>query len=690
VALIGKNESGKTALLEALAHLNKDYPIDDKDLCDDLVDRLTAEDRIVTGSFDLTEDEQALVAKEFPEVSPISEVTIFRSKSSPTIEYDFTGVKFPKRFSCVEQAKPAFFSALKNLHGAVTTYIGTAFSDETDAAAQVEKRKILQEQVTASLGSVQNCQPFEYKKVEPLFTKLTAEVQKHFKGTKAVQVELETARKSFKSLFIVEDVPKRLTSFFIEKLHPKLIYFPEYKIIDGVINVEEYLKNIETPAKRSDTGYQFQKAETIKNLFYLAQFDPKKLAALAPNPTRLNTEEVRCSQRLTNMLALTWKGKKIDVRLNMSNPIVTVEVSDIYDDGISKNKGLLDRRSAGFKWHFSFFVNFRAGIQQSSFKDAILLLDEPGLNLHPEQQGGMLEVIRELSVTNQVIYTTHSPFMIHNFDTGSLLTVEFDDETKASRLRTNFWEGDWQTIRPILHSLGDKLLLRMLEGSRVGTILLVVEGTTDQDYLLALTESDPESGADKLGGAEPIPAGGHEQVKDRSLHYHERKHRVVALFDKEPDAIKNADALREAGFPEGQIVKIDIGKAESDIEDVFTEDDYLKIVNAYYVEKLKNAKGFHPIRKTDLPRDGNSTGSRIIKSLERLFKSHQADGWGRFDKTGVCEWFCKNHEDGTFKLSIQSLERFEKLFASIRDAAERSRPPSSPPPTPTPASSAKT
>jgi hypothetical protein len=91
------------------------------------------------------------------------------------------------------------------------------------------------------------------------------------------------------------------------------------------------------------------------------------------------------------MLALTWKSKKIDVRLHYTKGTVTIEVGDIYLDGTTKNRGLLDWRSAGFKWHFSFFVNFRAGIQQSAFKDAILLLDVVGVAAEGEEVGGGLD-----------------------------------------------------------------------------------------------------------------------------------------------------------------------------------------------------------------------------------------------------------------------------------------------------------
>jgi hypothetical protein len=264
--------------------------------------------------------------------------------------------------------------------------------------------------------------------------------------------------------------------------------------------------------------------------------------------------------------------------------------------------------------------------------------------------------------------------MIHNFSTGSLLTVEFDPETKVSKIRTNFWEGDWRTIRPILHAIGDRMLLRVFRGAEAFPVLLIVEGTTDQRYIASLSspEGDEGVGALPLSRAEPIPAGGHTEVHERAWFYFKRKRKVVALFDNEPDAVAEAGKLQEKGFPKDQIIIIEKGeKDEADIEDLFTEEDYLNAVNASYGQKLRNARGFSNITKSVLEKArDNGKRVRIVKALENVFLARAADGWGRFDKSGVCNLLCDRLARSETKISKKSRERFENLFAMVSKAAK--------------------
>jgi hypothetical protein len=672
--LIGKNESGKTAILAALAHLNRERGINPDDLCDDLVDELNPDDRIVEGLFELTAAEREFVARQVPEVSNVTHLRIFRTKGGSGVDYEFPAALFPKKFSPNEHARPAFLESIKALTRKLHDEIAHLFETEPDAKVRAANTKALKSDFDAVIAPIPG--NLEYKSLESQLDKLNALTVQYFKAKPSIMGTMGAVKKAFQGVFFLNDRRWKLKQFVLTNLHPRLIYFPEYKVIDGIIDVEQYLKVQEVPEKRTDIGYQFQKAETIRNLFHLAEVDPSKLSEMAANQTRLNSELVRSSQRLTRMLALTWKAKKIGVRLNYSDGCVTVVVSDIFADGTTKNEGLLDRRSAGFKWHFSFYVNFRAGIQQKTFKDAILLLDEPGLNLHPEQQGGLVDVIRDLSLTNQVLYTTHSPFMIYNFDRGNLLIIEFDPQTKTSRIQQNFWDGDPQTIRPVLHSIGDRMLLNVFAGSEILAAILAVEGITDQRYLVTVAELGlTDDQGSRLEGAEPIPSGGHTQVRERAIHYHKRRKKVAALFDNDPEALQQATLL-EKHFPKDAIVRLAVGgKPEAEIEDVFTEDDYLKGVNGFYSAKLRDAKNFSDITKRDLKKAGEEIGSpRIVKSLEYIFARHAADNWGAFDKQGVCNFLCDAFSAGEFSLSVKTKERFDALFSQIKMAIDHSGP----------------
>lgn len=71
----------------------------------------------------------------------------------------------------------------------------------------------------------------------------------------------------------------------------------------------------------------------------------------------------------------------------------------------------LGNRSRGFNWFFSFGVWLRA-IQKERICPFIFLLDEPGLNLHISVQKDLMNLIKDISKQDQVIFTTHSPYML--------------------------------------------------------------------------------------------------------------------------------------------------------------------------------------------------------------------------------------------------------------------------------------
>lgn len=104
----------------------------------------------------------------------------------------------------------------------------------------------------------------------------------------------------------------------------------------------------------------------------------------------------------------------------------------------------LDERSRGFQWFFSFYVTFFADTKGAG--DAILLLDEPGLHLHARSQADLLAHF-EQDFANQIIYTTHSPFMVPVHRPDAVRTASMSEA--AGTTVSNKAEGDARTLYPL-------------------------------------------------------------------------------------------------------------------------------------------------------------------------------------------------------------------------------------------------
>jgi predicted ATP-dependent endonuclease of OLD family len=99
----------------------------------------------------------------------------------------------------------------------------------------------------------------------------------------------------------------------------------------------------------------------------------------------------------------------------------------------------LEGRSTGLQWFLSFYLVFLVE-SEGDHKNAVLLLDEPGLSLHPLAQRNLSVFFENLSITNQIMFTTHSPFLVDadNLDKARKVYVADDGSTKAT---ANLREG---------------------------------------------------------------------------------------------------------------------------------------------------------------------------------------------------------------------------------------------------------
>ena len=651
-AFVGRNESGKTTILQALTMLNKDEDISELDLCDEMTERLKSEIRIVEGDFELNHDETEIVKERFPDFH-ITKLKIFRTNKDPEIQYDFGDIKIIKEEDKNLEYWQTSTKQLSNFVESIPNYISKKLDTDFFTGNTPKDKKIIQAELDEFDNSLRDAATDEQQVISE-WEKVYADITKNVKKILIDNTETDA-----------------LKNFIGDNLHPRFVYFSDYKKILGNINLAEYIKESENEASAGIEYIEgFDRAETVRNLLYLAELDIEKLEGFKSSPSKLIKFLNTASKNLTQRLNPSWKGEAINVelRLNPGN-ILSVVLSDVHKDGTITNTGLLNRRAEGFKWTFSFIVNFAAETQRSELKEAILLLDEPARNLHPTQQAGISDLLKNLAGSNQVLYATHSPFMIFDYTPGNLLVVELDKKKHLSRIFYDYWKADDATLTPILYGLS-KGLVGSITDREVGynsRPLIIVESMSDTMYLNAFDKflQDPNISMNPLN---VVPAYSKNSVLPLSIFYHTHGYNTFVLLDNDYESNQIAEQLKNNKISETQIIFFESnGNLLQSIEDYMVTEDYLYAVNQTYEIKLRR-EGFTNLTKEEVLIHGKKG---IIENLKAVWNEHNDDDWGEFEKEEVCRYICSKIALGaaTF-LTEKTRDRTRTLYRII---AERIR-----------------
>ncbi|NWK05903.1 AAA family ATPase [Marine Group I thaumarchaeote] len=651
-AFVGRNESGKTTILQALTMLNRDEMISELDLCDEMTEHLKSEIRIVEGDFELNHDETEIIKERFPSLH-LTKIKIFRTNKNPEIQYDFGDIHVSREEHQNLEYWKYITKQLTNFVESIPNHISKKLDTDFFIGSMPESKKIIQ----AELDGFSN----------NLYAIATEEKQ-------VISEWEETNSKIIKNvekILIDNTESEALKNFIGDRLHPRFVYFSDYKKILGNINLSEYIKESETEASAGIEYIEgFDRAETVRNLLYLAEFEMEKLEEFKSSPSKLIKFLNTASKKLTERLNPSWKGEAINVelRLNPGN-ILSVVLSDVHKDGTITNTGLLNRRAEGFKWTFSFIVNFAAETQKAELKEAILLLDEPARNLHPTQQMGISDLLKNLAGSNQVLYATHSPFMIFDYTPGNLLVVELDRKKHLSKIFYDYWKADDATLTPILYGLS-KGLVDSITDREIGynsRPLIIVEAMSDTMYLNAFDKflQDPNISMNPLN---VVPAYNKNSVLPLSIFYHTHGYNTFVLLDNDYESNQIAEQLKNNKFSDPQIIFFESdGNLLQSIEDYMEVDDYLYAVNQTYEIKLRK-EGFANLTKEEVLIHGKKG---IIENLKAVWNEHGDDEWGEFEKEEVCRYICGKIASGTANfLTEKTRDRTRALYRII---AERIR-----------------
>lgn len=565
--LVGTNEAGKTAVLKALQSINA--PADTKKL-DFLFDyprsRLNEIQRgnkkietikVAEMTFSLSAADRAAIS-EYVTVDEKATITWHRYLDN-TLKYSLQGFPTVPSFGDVKKdiirlrSHVAGRDASDELVSALDALISTAPSVSVDGAAG----KSLQDTLGMALPFMDEDDQTESNRWD----------------------RIDDATR-------VGEANEAAKNVLRDRL-PLLVYYSTYFTVRPRIDLE----SLAARQARNDVDdeYDFGNLCLLKLLGFTAQElsdlaagTPEKPPAYEVNPDirkqhdaavqdhqrKLDSRQYQlnaASVTLTEDLRRVWGDVTLQLRIVADGQYLKVMVVD--DLGVEVE---LDQRSEGFRWLVSFFVVFRSQAEDE-LEGAILLLDEPGLSLHALKQQEFRKTISLLGENNQIIYSTHSPFMVGSDELELVRIAEMKDRTSGTKIHTRLQVDDPRSIFPLQAALGYELAQSMFSQKRN----LVCEGVTDMFYLNATNEAaSNDAGPTFRYSPAVIPAGTASKVAYFCAIYAGQNLEVAALLDSdsEGDRAAQQDAL-VALLPKKAILRIadflNPGFSGAEIEDLF-------------------------------------------------------------------------------------------------------------------------
>ncbi|GEO42604.1 hypothetical protein SAE02_67520 [Skermanella aerolata] len=454
----------------------------------------------------------------------------------------------------------------------------------------------------------------------------------------------------------------------IEKFLPKFMYFSLYDRMKGAIHIDSTIELIRNQQIQQD-GYRGQKL--FSEFLDYAGVSLNEIISVTTYET-FNARLQAASNNITDQVLEYWTQNpdlSVEVRIEQARP----------GDAPPFNNGTIARarinnqlhrvdtpfseRSAGFVWFFSFLVKF-ARIKDDT-NQVILLLDEPGLTLHGKAQGDLLRFFDEkLAPYHQIIYSTHSPFMVMPDRLMSSRIVEDQVEIKNNRrvpigtkVREDVLKHDPDTLFPLQGALGYEVSQSLF----VGRNTLLVEGPGDILFLQAFSEA---LRAQQRTSLDPrwtmCPAGGIDKIRPFVALFGGNSLNVAVLSDqgtgdrRKVEDLRRSDVLKAGHF----YTIIDfVDKPEADIEDIFEADLYVEILNACYTIPASD-------RITAVSLDAADPQTvRLVKKAEALFRVLPAT-IAEFDHFAPAAWLIRNPKllDGKKASVKKTLDRAEKIF----------------------------
>ncbi len=447
-------------------------------------------------------------------------------------------------------------------------------------------------------------------------------------------------------------IHKKAHEYVINAL-PTFTYMDEYRTFRGTAFLDQV-------RQRKDGGRLSEDDHTLLTIMSLAELELEQEVKKASQQDReerqydLSDAAATLNRKIENH----WKQLRYEADFRADGNQFMTFVKGLNDKALIR----LEERSRGFQWFFSFDLMLMHETK-GTLKDCVILLDEPGLHLHPAAQVDLLDRLAEYARGNTLIYTTHLPFMI---DLRSPERIRVISETEhGTVVRESLTDTQPEAKLVLQAALGISGRTSFL----VSQQNLVVEGVDDYWLLSELSNLLHRSEKACLPFDVLVtPAGGASEVTYIATFMIGQNLDVVALYDTDDAGNMAKDKFVKnwlSRYKDRKATALSLGPTvgvsgqDFSIEDLFPEDLYLTCVESVYSKQLKAADAD---LKT-LPK-----GDQVSKRLDSFFQKAGL----KFNKGSVCKALCRKLREmkNANELPDSTAKAAQTLFKAIADAME--------------------
>ena len=666
-AFVGRNESGKTSLLKALHKFNPATPEPYDAQREFPRDRYTrdyvagqssgAQWPVCSVTFVISDEVRARISELLEEDATCPETAILTRHYDGRLSFEYTPEVCDKPL-----APDSVLAALKTFASGARRLPALDQTEEEDVA---KKRTRLAKWASGWREDLKSRTDLRGDSGTELLTKLNESLEELSDPDTADMVEqVQSAIEPILDMAGDDTLSNRINAI-VERSIPVFIYFENYGVLDSAVWLSRFLEDRGRDPNDS-------RVRTVSAMFKHVGLDPNTIEELGeeeaekiaeqgkePPPEVIAEDERRKEQRAIQLNSASldisrkfsdwWSQRRHKIRYHADGDYFRIWISDDRRPDVEIE---LEARSKGFQWFFSFYLVFLVESDEGH-KEAFLLLDEPGLHLHATAQQELISFFERLSETNQLSYTTHSPFLIDGEHLHRVRPVT-EDETGHSRVTAESWPKDRETIFPLQAAAGYAMIRGLFRHQRN----LLVEGMSDFYYLQALSQQCSISKRTCLPDHIYIVAcGGTKHVGHFASLFLGHKVRPLVLLDGDDAGRVRQDALMKELYKEHDsgVLMLDeaLGRAgqEVEIEDLIGE--------PYILGALRQVAG------VELSVSGKSSRSkslpdRIMAAATRD-KVVLPDGW----KMSVAVYIVSSWAEQAVVLDDAILDSAGLLFTAI-------------------------